>query len=54
MLENDLEALTLEWLEDIGYTGLTGEDVSLGGAEEARNKYTEVVLRPRLEVAISR
>ncbi|MEW8418888.1 MAG: hypothetical protein AB2690_16730, partial [Candidatus Thiodiazotropha endolucinida] len=54
MKEDHLESRTLEWLEGIGYTCLTGEDVSLGGAEEARNKYTEVVLRPRLEAAVSR
>lgn len=54
MKEDHLESLTLDWLEGIGYTCLTGEDVSLGGSEEARNKYTEVVLRPRLEAAVSR
>lgn len=27
MKEDDLEILTLEWLEEIGYTTLTGEDV---------------------------
>mgnify|MGYP006395738845 CR=1 FL=1 len=54
MLEDHLESVTLEWLEGIGYTCLTGEDVSLGGSEEARSKYTEVVLCPRLETAIAR
>lgn len=54
MKEDDLETLTLEWLEGIGYTCLTGEDVSLGGSHEARTKYTEVVLRPYLEASISR
>jgi type I restriction enzyme R subunit len=54
MLENHLESLCLEWLDGLGYTCLTGEDVSLGGAQEARTKYTEVVLRPQLEGAVTR
>lgn len=54
MNESDLEEACLGWLEGLGYTTLNGEDVSLGGNQEARTKYTEVVLRPRLEAAITR
>ncbi|MEW8509144.1 MAG: type I restriction endonuclease subunit R [Candidatus Thiodiazotropha sp.] len=54
MNEGHLESLALEWLEGLGYTCLTGEDVSIGGSQEARTKYTEVVLRPQLEAAVAR
>ncbi len=54
MKEDDLESLCLEWLDGLGYTCLTGEDVSLGGSQEARTKYTEVVLRPQLEASVAR
>lgn len=54
MKEDHLESLTLEWLAGLGYTCLTGEEVSLSGSEEARTKYTEVVLVPRLEAAVAR
>lgn len=49
MKEDDLESLTLGWLQGIGDTCLTGEGVSLGGCEEARSKYTEVGLDPQLK-----
>lgn len=54
MIEDHLEELTLEWLTDLGYQCLAGDDVSLGGKCEGRTKYSQVVLRPRLEEAIDR
>ena len=36
MLENDLETACLNWLSDLGYTCLTGDDVTAGGEHEAR------------------
>ncbi|MCG7882593.1 MAG: type I restriction endonuclease subunit R [Candidatus Thiodiazotropha endolucinida] len=54
MLENDLETACLSWLSDLGYTCLTGDDVSVGGDHEARQKYLEVVLAPRLRESLDR
>lgn len=54
MIEDHLEELTLEWLAGLGYQCLAGDDVSLGGKCEGRTKYSQVVLRPRLEEAIAR
>lgn len=54
MIEDHLEELTLEWLAGLGYQCLAGDDVSLGGKYEGRTKYSQVVLRPRLEEAIAR
>ncbi|WP_419587885.1 hypothetical protein [Thiolapillus sp.] len=54
MLENDLETACLNWLSDLDYECLTGDDVSAGGSHEARRKYLEVLLRPRLHEALDR
>ncbi|MFC1337392.1 MAG: type I restriction endonuclease subunit R, partial [gamma proteobacterium symbiont of Clathrolucina costata] len=54
MLENDLETACLTWLSDLGYTCLTGDDVSAGGEHEARQKYLDVVLEPRLRESLDR
>ncbi|WP_419627961.1 type I restriction endonuclease, partial [Thiolapillus sp.] len=52
--ENDLETACLNWLSDLDYECLTGDDVSAGGSHGARRKYLEVVLRPRLHEALDR
>lgn len=54
MIEEHLEALTLEWLSKLGYQCFTGDEVSLGGEYEARKKYSQVILRSRLEEAVER
>mgnify|MGYP000352285634 CR=1 FL=1 len=54
MTENHLEDACLEWLAAHGYDCLHGDDVSLGGAQEARAKFSEVVLTPRLRPAVAR
>jgi type I restriction enzyme, R subunit len=54
MLEDHLETACLDWLSSLGYTCLTGDDVSMGGDFEARTKYLEVVLKPRLQEAVSK
>ena len=54
MNENDLEIACLDWLERLGYTCLAGESVSPGGESEARGRYSEVVLAPRLRDAVVR
>jgi type I restriction enzyme R subunit len=53
LLEGHLEDAVLSWFSDLGYECLTGEMVSAGGSHEARTRYSEVVLRPRLEQGIS-
>lgn len=54
MNENHLETACMDWLAESGYQCLTGDDVSLGGRFEARSKYVEVVLLPRLREAVVR
>ncbi|MES2682115.1 MAG: type I restriction endonuclease subunit R [Pseudomonadota bacterium] len=54
MKEDHLETACLTWLQGLGFTCLTGEDVSPGGAHQARNKYAEVVLIPRLRPTVER
>ena len=54
MNENHLEEACLEWLAGLGYTCLHGDDVSPGGTYEARSRYSDVVLAPRLLEAITR
>lgn len=54
MLEDHLETACLNWLSSLGFTCLTGDDVSMGGEYEARTKYLEVVLKPRLQEAVGR
>lgn len=54
MNENHLETACMDWLAESGYQCLTGDDVSLGGRFEARSKYVEVVLLPRLREAVER
>ena len=54
MNENHLEEACLEWLAGLGYTCLHGDDVSPGGTYEARSRYSDVVMAPRLRDAITR
>ncbi|MDP3247961.1 MAG: type I restriction endonuclease subunit R [Polaromonas sp.] len=54
MTENHLEDACLEWLATHGYECLHGDDVSLGGDHQARVKFSEVVLAPRLRSAVVR
>jgi len=54
MIENDLETACLNWLSDLDYTCLTGDDVTAGGSHEARQKYLEVALKPRLHESLER
>lgn len=54
MKEDHLESACLEWLEELGWTNAHGDDVSPGGMQEARARYSEVVLSPRLRQAAVR
>ena len=52
MNEDHLEKICLAWLADLGYTCLLGDEVSPGGAFEARQRYSDVVLAPQLRTAV--
>ncbi len=54
MLEDDLETACLNWLSELDYTCLTGDEVSSGGSHAARQKYFEVVLKPRIQESLDR
>lgn len=54
MNEDALEQGCLDWLSRLGYSCCHGDEVSPGGALEARERYSEVVLAPRLRQAVSR
>ena len=52
MKENHLEDACLQWLAGLGYTCMVGDVLSPGGAHEARSRYSDVVLAPRLREAV--
>jgi len=54
MNENHLEDACLEWLAALGWTCVHGDAVSPGAEPEARVRYSDVVLAPRLRGAIAR
>jgi type I restriction enzyme, R subunit len=54
MRENHLEEVCADWLAGLGYDCVPAEDVAPDGADQARRRYTEVVLVPRLRAAVVR
>jgi type I restriction enzyme R subunit len=54
MTENHLEELCFDWLAELGYECLLGDEVSPNGAEEDRARYSDVVLTSRLQSALKR
>lgn len=54
MNENHLEDACLEWLAGLGWTCVEGDAVSPGSEPEARSRYSDVVLEPRLRAAVER
>ncbi len=52
MKEDHLESACLEWIAGLGWACLHGDDVSPGGDHEARSRYSDVVLAPRLCAAV--
>lgn len=52
--ENTIEQEAFTCFEELGYTKLYGPDIAEDGENPERNNYTEVVLRNRLESAITR
>lgn len=54
MNENILEDATFDWLADMGYECLLGDDISPGGSDEDREHYSDVVLTSRVQSALQR
>jgi len=52
MKEDHLESTCLDWLRELGWTCVHGDEVSPGGAQCARARYSDVVLAPRLREAV--
>ncbi len=52
--EADLEQATLEWLEELEFTTISGSEISPDGNYPERNSYNDVVLSNRLLTAIQR
>lgn len=52
--ENDVENATLEWLSDLGFTVVHGDDISPGADAALRQRYSDVVLKEKLEEAVRR
>jgi type I restriction enzyme R subunit len=53
MNENILEDATFDWLAELGYECLHGDEVSPGGDAEDRGHYSDVVLESRVRSALS-
>ena len=51
--ESIVEQASLEWLAGLGYANVHGDDLSPGGQHEARRRYSDVVLVPRLRDAVA-
>lgn len=53
MNENILEDATFDWLAELGYECLHGDEISPGGDAEDRSHYSDVVLESRVRAALS-
>ena len=52
--ENTVEQAALTWFQELGFTNIHGPDIAEDGASPERTSYQDVILRGRLESAISR
>lgn len=50
--EAELEETALEWLEEVGYTALSGSQFEPGGELSSRQSYNDVVLVDHLKSAL--
>lgn len=54
MKEDHLESACMDWLGELGWTCMSGDDVSPGGPQSERARYSDVVLVSRLREAAVR
>jgi len=54
MREDHLESVCLDWLTELGWTRAHGDEISPGGSQCDRTKYSDVVLTSRLRDATRR
>lgn len=54
MKEDHLESACMDWLAQLGWTCLHGDEVSPGGMQCDRDRYSDVVLGSRLREAVRR
>src|SRR5690625_8039073 len=54
MKEDHLESACMDWLAQLGWTCLHGDEVSPDGDQSARERYSDVVLAERLREAVLR
>ena len=54
LTEADVEAASLGWFQELGYTVLTGPQLAPGEPAAERESFSEVVLVGRLRQAIQR
>lgn len=54
MNENHLELACFDWLSEVGYEVISGDEVSLGGKSQDRERFSQVVLSSRLRSALQR
>jgi type I restriction enzyme R subunit len=54
LTEADLEAATLAWLSELGYTVIHGPEIAPGESAAERDSYGQVVLERRLRTALSK
>src|SRR5699024_2795926 len=54
MKEDHLESACMDWLAQLGWTCLHGDEVSPDGGQSARERYADVVLAERLREAVRR
>lgn len=54
MTEDQLEQETLGWLQDVGYTLLSGPDIAFDGLMPERANYVQTFLPDRVRAAVNR
>ena len=52
--ESMLEETCLDWLQELGWTGIHGPDIAPDAPDAERSSYSEVILKERLRAALAR